>query len=251
MPRSCANDALHGRVIVITRPVGTAAAMARRVRAQGGVPLLLPGLALRAPDDPAQARRELDAAQREADLLLFVSPAAVRFAAALAPLHSGAQVLAVGQGTARALARHGIATEVPTRQDSEGLLALPTLRQLDGTSIALIGAAGGRDLLPAQLRARGAQLREVWVYRRVAPRLDRRHLDALATLPASARVLFSSAQALDHLHVLLPPPAWARLSAATAVVSSQRLAEAARAAGFRRVRQASSALSDYLLAAAR
>ncbi|MBA2079497.1 uroporphyrinogen III synthase, partial [Rhodanobacter sp. PCA2] len=49
MPSSSASKprALHGRVVVITRPVGDGAALARRVRAAGGVPLLLPGLSLR------------------------------------------------------------------------------------------------------------------------------------------------------------------------------------------------------------
>jgi uroporphyrinogen-III synthase len=45
---------------------------------------------------------------------------------------------------------------------------------------------------------------------------------------------------------------YARLSAAIAVVSSERLAEAARAAGFQRIVLAASALStDLLVAAAR
>lgn len=250
VPRSPARGGLHGRIIVITRPVGTAAALARRVRARGGVPLLLPGLALRAPDDAAAAWQALEAALRSSDLLVFVSPMAVRFAAALGPLRSCAGVVAVGQATARALERHGVSAQVPMRQDSEGLLALLTTAPVHGKSVTMIGASGGRDLLPPQLRARGAQVGEVAVYRRVAPRLDRRHVEALASLPASARVLLSSAQSLGHLHALLPPMAWARLCAATAVTSSERLAAAARAAGFRRIRQAASALADDLLAAA-
>jgi uroporphyrinogen-III synthase len=36
---------LHGRIVVITRPVGTAAALVRRVRALDGVPLRLPCVA--------------------------------------------------------------------------------------------------------------------------------------------------------------------------------------------------------------
>ncbi|KRE96645.1 uroporphyrinogen III synthase [Frateuria sp. Soil773] len=241
---------MRGRVVVITRPAGTAAALARQVRRHGGVPLLLPGLALRAADDPAAARAALRDAL-DAELLLFTSPAAVRFAAALCELRTSADVFAVGQGTARALQRHGLQAQAPRqRQDSEGVLELPAFAQLHGRRVALVGADGGRGVLRRQLAARGARLREVHVYRRTAPRLDRRHTQALMRLPASARVLLSSAEALQCLRQRLPAPAWRHLCAATAVVSSERLAAAVGAAGFARIVLASSALSADLLAAA-
>jgi uroporphyrinogen-III synthase len=241
---------LGGRRLVITRPAGTAAALARKVRAWGGVPMLLPGLSLRGASDQTAARIAFQLALAD-DLLIFTSPAAVAFAAALMPVATSSTIFAVGQGTARALQRHGISAPlVPARQDSEGLLDHPALRELAGQRVALIGAPGGRGLLGEQLVMRGAQLREVHVYRRVAPRLDRRHVDALLQLPSSALVLLSSAEALNHLCRLLPPPALARFLAATAVVSSERLAAAASAAGFARVSRAASALSADLLDAA-
>ena len=245
-------DALRGRVLVITRPVGTAGGLSRRVRALGGVAVSLPGLALRAPEDPPAARARLREALAD-ELVIFTSPAAVRHAATLTALRTRAIVLAVGQGTARALRRHGVrGVQSPGEQDSEGLLALPALQDVRGRPVALVGAPGGRGVLRRELAARGARLREVHVYRRVAPRLDRRHVDALRVLPRSARVLLSSAEALHNLCCLLPAPELAHLLGATAVVSSERLAAAAHAAGFRRIVQAASALAgDMLLAAAR
>ena len=238
-------------MVVLTRPAGTARALVRQLRKLGAIPLLLPGLSLRSVD----ATPVLRAALREAlgdDLVLFSSPAAVRYAAMLAPLRTRATVLAVGQGTAAALRRHGItAPLVPPRQDSEGVLGLPALRGLQGRRIALIGAAGGRGLLQQELVARGARLRELHVYRRMAPRLDHRHVDAVLGLPADARVLLSSTEALQHLRTLLPPPAWQVLCGALAVVSSERLAAAAREAGFGCVVIAASAGVADLLAAAR
>jgi uroporphyrinogen-III synthase len=149
------------------------------------------------------------------------------------------------------LRRHGLSARVPSeQQDSDGVLALPALHTLSGRRVALIGAPGGRGVLREQLAARGATVREVHVYRRVPPRLDRRHLTALAALPDDACVLWSSVEALQQLQRLLPAAAWASLARATAVVSSERLAQAARAAGFARIRRAASALSADLLAAA-
>lgn len=242
--------ALNGRTLVITRPAGTAAALARQVRARGGVPVLLPGLSLRASDDAAATRAALREAMG-AGLLLFTSPAAVRFAAALLPLRTRAIVLAVGQGTARALHGHGLAALAPgQRQDSEGLLALPALQSLHGRHVALIGAPGGRGLLRDQLRARGACLHEVYVYRRVPARLGSRHAEAVRHLPADACVLLSSAEALQNLQAALPSELWQNLCSAVAVVSSERLASIAEAAGFNRVRRAASARAADLLAAA-
>jgi uroporphyrinogen-III synthase len=246
-----ADGTLDGRVVVVTRPAGTGSPLARRIRRMGGVPLLLPGLSLRAVDRPEQAQAELLAALKD-PVLIFTSPAAVRFAAKLTPLRTQATVLAVGKGTARALNRHGLGALAPSAsQDSEGLLAHPALARLQGRHVALIGAPGGRGVLRSELTARGARLREVHVYRRAAPRWQRRQLEAVMQLPAEARVLLSSAEALEHLKQGLPSEVFAHLRVAVAVVSSERIAEAARAAGFRRIVVAASALSENLLAAAR
>lgn len=245
-----AEPALDGRTVVITRPAGTGSPLARRVRRMGGVPLLLPGLSLHAVDQPQAVAMDLRAALGD-ELLIFTSPAAVRFAARLAPLHTRAMVLAVGQGTARALARHGVAALAPlVRQDSEGLLEQAALADVKACRVALIGAPGGRGVLRAELLARGAQLREVHVYRRGTPRWQRRQLDAIRQLPTDARVLLSSAEALDNLRQGLPADAFAQLIQAVAIASSERLAEAAHVAGFARVAVAASALSANLLATA-
>lgn len=242
---------LRGRCVVITRPVGTASALVRRIRALGGVPVLLPGLSLRPTTDRQTAQTDLLAALAD-DLLIFSSPAAVRFAAALAPLQTRAAILAVGAGTARALRRVGVAApQAPARQDSEGLLNHPLLQPpMAGRRVALVGAPGGRGLLAHELIARDARLRQVHIYRREPPRLDRRHLEPLLTLPASALLLLSSGEALQNLCRLLPPPALARLRQATVVVSSGRLASLAHTMGFERTAQAVSALSADLLQAA-
>jgi uroporphyrinogen-III synthase len=240
---------LQGRVVVITRPAGTAAALARRVRALGGVPVLLPGMSLRGDADAAVATALHQALRSE--VLIFASPAAVRFAAALAPLRTHACVLAVGAGTARALHRHGVdAPLVPARQDSEGLLAHPALAEVRDRRVALVGAPGGRGLLRDQLAARGARLQEVHVYTRVPPRLDRRHLGHVLALSPSACVLLSSAEALQHLQQALTAPAWRQLRQASVVVSSERLAEVARVAGFRHIVRATSASAAAMLDAA-
>lgn len=242
---------LRNVTVVITRPAGTAGPLARRVRKLGGIPVSVPGLSLRATEDATATDAALRGAL-EGDIVIFTSPAAVRFAADVLPLATRATVVAVGRGTARALKTADVAdVRFPeTSQDSEGVLGLPELAAVSGKRVALVGAPGGRGLLREQLLARGAALDEIHVYHRVAPRIDRRHIDPLLKLGKRSAVLLSSAEALDHLRRALVAPAWRRLVQAVAVVSSERLRDIALQAGFERVAVARSALPADLLQAA-
>jgi uroporphyrinogen-III synthase len=211
----------------------------------------VPGLSLRATEDAtavdAALRRALDG-----DVVVFTSPAAVRFAADVLPLATRATVIAVGRGTARALKTASVpdARFPENSQNSEGVLGLPELATVAGKRIALVGAPGGRGLIHEQLALRGALLEDIHVYHRVAPRIDRRHIDPLLKLSRRSAVLLSSAEALDHLRRALIAPAWRKLVQAVAVVSSDRLRDIAMEAGFERVAVARSALPADLLQAA-
>ena len=241
---------LAGCSIVITRPAGTGGPLAAAVRMRGGFTITLPGLALRAKTLSAHQVRAL----AQADIWIFSSPSAVRFAFHAETelrLHRGAFACAIGEGTARALARHGIRALAPTtRRDSEGLLELPELADVRGARVALIGAAGGRGLIAPSLRARGATVEEIDVYERVEARLTRRHLDALAHARDPLVMLVSSGEALANLLARLPAEVCARLRAQTIVVSSERLAALAATHGFGRIVRAASALPRDLLDAA-
>jgi len=246
--RMASHRSLRGTRIAITRPAGAGGAWASRVRALGGTPLLLPGSSLRAAPDAAAARKALRTALA-CDIVIFTSPAAVRFAQRLGGLHGRATILAPGAGTQRALQRAGCRPAIaPAREDSEGILALPMLRNVRGRSVGMVGAAGGRGLLDRTLAARGAGVIHAHVYQRAPARLGRRHADALRN---SARkplyVLLSSAEALANIIANLPDDALRALLRGTAVASSERIASAARKAGFARFLRARSALATDML----
>jgi uroporphyrinogen-III synthase len=241
---------LEGASVVVTRPAGTASALLRRIRALGGNAVSLPAIALGAVPESARLARALDAA-KNAHAVIFVSPAAVRFAFALRPklkFSRATALLAVGAATARALRRHGLnRVRRPERQDSEGLLALAELAQVRGRRIVLIGAAGGRELMPDTLRARGARVALAHVYARHVPHFDARRCAALEAAPTPLVTLLSSAEALANLRAGLPLALYGKLAAGELVVSSERLAAAARAALFAHVHVAASALPADLL----
>ena len=248
-----ATPSLLGASVIVTRPAGTTASFAKAIRFCHGNPVLLPGLALRAAqsEDVATVLRSAKAA----DLAIFTSPAAVKYAWRLLPSLRFAQrvcIAAVGAGTARALRARGVNEVVIPQgtQDSSGLLQESALRGVRGKFVAVIGAPGGRDLLVPTLKRRGAKVLRVDVYERTAPRWTRRHFAALEIAPKPWLLLISSAEAMAHLATALPPGLVLALRRAECVVSSARLAGLAIDHGFARVHVARSALAADLLAAA-
>lgn len=240
---------LAGARVAITRPVGAGATLRARVRALGGTAVPLPGSSLRAADDPRAARIALRKALAS-EVVIFTSPAAVRFAARLLPLRTRATVIAPGAGTTAALRRvAGLDALVPERADSEGMLALPEVQRVRRKRVGIVGAPGGRGLLESRLQKRGAQVVHAHVYRRVPARLDRRHVQALLRGRAPLYAPLSSGEALRNLLFALPGDAKAVLLAGTAVASSERLLQSAREAGFARVLRAESANDADLVAA--
>ena len=108
---------------------------------------------------------KLRARQCSTELAVFTSAEAVRAWRA-----GGGELLcnniwAVGAASARQLAECGLSARVPESASSEGLLkALPG--DLSGQRVVLIKGAGGRRLLARELRARGAVVQIVCIYRR-------------------------------------------------------------------------------------
>ncbi len=239
--RTARQHSLQDHRVVITRPTATASALAARVRRLGGTPMRVPGMAVLPMADDASVIKALRAALAD-EVVIFTSPAAVHFAARLLDLHTAAHVMSPGHATAQALRRAGVGhIDVPARHDSEGMLQHPLLRDPRGRGIALIGAADGRELLGDTLRERGACVRQVHVYRRAPPRITRRHVAAIRTLEPPFHVLLSSVRTVAFLQQALPADTWAQLCQGIAVCSSERVADAASRAGFRRRRVAASA----------
>ncbi|MGV8922509.1 MAG: uroporphyrinogen-III synthase [Thermomonas sp.] len=190
-----------------------------------------------------------------ADITVWTSPNAVRAAAALQPLQArpGQTWLAVGSGTRRALQRAGIDARAPSRMDSEGLLAMPELQDVRGSSIGLVTAPGGRGMLAPTLAERGAHVIRADVYARRSIAFSTRALTALDTALASPhRVLLvlSSQDALQRLLNARLSGSHAALTDIAVVAASQRLADIARSAGFQRITVATSATPGALLHAA-
>lgn len=230
-----AEHPLAGLNIVVTRPRAQAAELVQRIERLGGKPLLLPLLEI-APAADGRALRELAQHLAAYDLLIFISPNAVRYGMAeigARDIPAQLKIAAVGQGSAQSLRDSGIKQVIaPTdRFDSEALLALPELHNVAGRRVAILRGDGGRELLGDTLKARGATVEYVTCYQRSKPRFDAASL--LAAAPDAVTV--TSSEALGHLWEMLEEPARARLAAAALFVPHARIAELARQQGWRHV----------------
>ncbi len=237
--------------VISLRPVGGHAAIRRIAATYGARVLALSPCRLVTRDD-ALTRADLHAALA-ATHVLATSPAAVRAAQALQSLRARRtqQWFAVGSGTAAALHRAGIdAVTSPTRMDSEGLLALPGLRDVRGLDIGMLSAPGGRGHLVPTLQQRGARILRADVYARVPIAPSARAIAALRTLSAPRWLLLSSGEALQHVLATLPADALIALRQARVVAASARLAQSAQAEGFTDIVIADDARPRSLLDAA-
>lgn len=238
-------------MVISLRPVGDHAAIRRAAAAHGLRTIALSPWRIAVRDDP-DTRRALRTAL-QAEVVIATSPAAVRAAATLAPLRTrrGQCWLAVGSATAAALRRAGIADpQSPERMDSDGLLALPAVQKVQGRTIGLLTAPGGRDRIAPTLAGRGAQVRRADIYARepVAPAATA--LARLRALRAPLLLPVSSGEALLAALAALPADLAARLRGARVLAASERLAALARDAGCAEVRIAAGPRPRQLLAVA-
>jgi uroporphyrinogen-III synthase len=230
--------------VLSLRPRGQHAGLRAAAARAGGRLLALSPQRIVVRDDAAT--RAALATALAGDAVLFTSPNAVRCAASLHRLRPrrGQAILAVGDGTRRALARLAVAAQAPARMDSEGLLALPALQRVDGLRIGLVTGVGGRDRLVPALQAAGAQMLRADVYARGDQRIPAARWQALATQLASGQrcwLALSSGEALHACLMQCPPTLREGLLALPVIAASPRLAAIAQAAGFGRVMIAASA----------
>lgn len=247
--------------LIVTRPEPAAGEWVRELRAHGIAAQALP-LIETAPAPDAAALQQARQTLAQQDAVMFVSGQAVQhFLASGVAAAPETAAWVTGEGTAAALQRAGWpaarivqpAPDAPQR-DSEALWAqvesdvqagrVRRVLIVRGGDVA--GRVQGRDWLAARLRACGVQVQEVVAYVRRAPHWgETQRAEAARLTDGGALWLFASSQALAHLQQLLPQQDWSR---AAALATHPRIAEAARAAGFRQVHLAPSPSLEAVLA---
>ncbi|MBU2289012.1 MAG: uroporphyrinogen-III synthase [Gammaproteobacteria bacterium] len=254
---------MSGGRVIVTRPVRDAAIWVDGLRAAGVDARPLPLIAIEALADTAAAAHLSAARDRMAtySALMFVSAAAAEFffqdGSEIATAPHGPRFWATGPGTTAALGRAGVPAAIidapasdAEQFDSEALWQIVRSQVGPGSRVLIVrggdaaGRPAGRDWLARQIVSAGGVCNAVVAYRRFAPRFgDAERRLANEAADGSGIWLFSSSEAIANLRHAVPDIDW---RASRAIATHERIAQAAKAAGFGRVRESRPSLVDVL-----
>jgi uroporphyrinogen-III synthase len=237
-------------LVLVTRTESAGKALADKVAKMGITALHCAPFALEPPEDAKEVAGQLEALL-PADLVIITSQEGVRRSAELVGAECFARSLVVvpGEGTASLARELGFANVIyPSRHGtSEAMLALPELREVDGLSILILAAEGGRGLMARVLEDRGALVDRIHVYRRIRQPMP----ESLAESVAGAKqviTLAASWEAVAGLCDAVDAESGERIKSGALVAPSRRVSERAAAMGFHRCVNAGGADDDSMLA---
>ena len=227
---------LSGLKIVVTRPRAQAGQLVESIEKLGAQALQFPLLEIY-PLTDKQPLSDVIARLHEFQLAIFISPNAVKFGME-AILKAGAlpeslQIATIGPGSKQALLELGVKIVLaPTLSfDSESLLALPELNDVNNKYIVIFRGDRGRELLGDTLVKRGAMLEYAACYRRTGPQFDKKDL-----LIAQADIVtISSSEALQKLWDMLDAGERKYMTRIPLFVTHPRIAATAHELGYRNI----------------
>ena len=208
---------LAGKRVVVTRARAQASALSVRLRELGAEIIEMPAIRIE-PLDLTPLHRALERLDGY-DWLIFTSQNAVDIFWGGMRAHrldarslARARVAAIGRATADALLQHGLAADVvPARFVAESLLqALSERSDVARKRVLLPRAAGARDVLPDGLRAMGAHVDEIAIYKSVmdgdgaadvVARLRERKIDVITLTSSSTAQFFVDAVGAEAARV--------------------------------------------------
>jgi uroporphyrinogen-III synthase len=167
---------LKGRVIAITRPAGQTEEAGELVRAKGGVPYYIPAIEIKGLSNPEPMKKFLkELTAGTVDYVILMSTNGVKYLFSAAEeihqtkrLHEGlrkACVIAVGPKTAETMREYKVHVGmVPEKYSSEGLLETLKDTDLKGRKIRIPRTSNATPTLTNQLRKRGADVEEIYIY---------------------------------------------------------------------------------------
>jgi uroporphyrinogen III methyltransferase/synthase len=217
---------LFGKRVVVTRAREQASDLRRLLEEAGAQVIEFPTIEIA----PPESFEALDRAISERwNWLIFTSANGVeaffRRVTGDARALAGTKIAAVGEATAQALRGHGIEPDLmPEKFLSAALLPLFP-GEMQGTRVAVVRAAEGRDELPEELRRRGAEVHLAVAYRNVRVVLDAGELHDVDA------VTFTSASTVDNFFAAADAPLGRPLFASIGPVTSEAIRRHGHAVG--------------------
>jgi uroporphyrinogen-III synthase len=227
---------LSNTSIVVTRPSHQNKRLCSELISLGANPIAFPCIEINSLsnfDKPA-----LDTLLSHCELIIFVSTNAVQHGLKAIPkltekIPTTCIFAAVGASTAQALTNNTIGQVLtPTNNfDSEELLKLSELQNVDQKSVLIIKGQGGRTLLHETLEKRGAIIHSIDVYQRTLPKSV--NLDALNT--KIDLLLFTSSETVKNFLALTPKSLQNTLFDCQTLVGHIRIADKVTSLGFKKL----------------
>ena len=216
---------LFGRRVVLTRAQEQAGEFAQLLAAYGAEVIEAPTIQIVPPGGWGDIDRAISRLA-EYTWLIFtsvngVTPFMERLKAARkdSRVLAHLQICAIGPRTAQELERFGLTPDViPAEYQAEGLLSTLAGRDLHGKRVLIPRAEVAREILPNQLRAMGAVVDVIAVYRTVAPAADMSRLSEQIERGTVDAITFTSSSTVKNFVDLVGgAEVAARLGAKTAI----------------------------------
>lgn len=212
--------------VLITRPHDQSVQLKEKLEQLGANVISFPTIVILPPLDLKPMQRSLDTID-QCDIAIFTSANSVfRTHETLQQKSiSHLTTIAIGPGTRKAMDSYHLPVSVCPQENftSEGLLDLPELNNIKGKNILLFTGAGGRQLLPKALGARGANVTTVITYRRQRPQVDISPLLLQWQNAGIDIILSSSRESLGNLFIMLGPKGAALLQRTPLVVVNRQM----------------------------
>jgi uroporphyrinogen-III synthase len=243
------SNTLNGIRVLVTRPIHQVEHLSSMIEQQGGVAIRFPtlqivGLESQA-DNLATVTNSLFQLSN-CQWLIFTSVNAVNFAlkangGKIAQLKA-TRIAAIGKATARELESVGLHVSLipENRYDSESLLAMPQMQQVNGQTVLIVRGQGGREELANVLRSRGAKVGYWEVYKRIIPDIDSAEVVSLLEHCKLEVIVVTSCETLQNLLTMLGESYNKILTMIPLVVISERIRRLAVEIGFTHIAVAES-----------
>ena len=225
----------------MTRPAHQAENLSRLIEERGGVAVRFPTLAIVALDDFSGIQSTLAHVDKY-QWLVFISANAVTMYGYYSDSDKmgkskSVRIAAIGKATAQALVLAGLPVDLVPEAgyNSEALLAMPKMQQMNGQRCLIVRGEGGRDELAVTLRSRGANVEYLDVYKRTIPVIDTSQVNLLIAQDKLDVITVTSGEGLKNLLIMLEEKIHQRLFEVSLVVVSDRIREIAADIGFKRI----------------
>ena len=210
--RPTENLPLLGQRVLITRAKEQAPELAAPLRALGAETIELPTIAISNPEDWGPMDQAVQSAATY-DWIIFTSVNGVRkfmerASATATDIRSLAamKIAAIGAATAAELRKHGLHVEkVPDEYRAEGVLEAFAGEALQDKRFLIPRAKVARDVLPNELRNRGALVDVVEAYRTVVPPESADRARTIFSRNRPTIITFTSSSTVENFLRLLPP----------------------------------------------